>query len=169
MAEEEHPPAEVAYVTYFPTNTFYLNGVAVIDGGNNDSRRHVVIPSMPSIIPGVAAAPSVDRIATGSVGSRVAGFTVAGGYPFPFGALVVTPIARFLYEPTGVDAFGGVRRVQTYNSAVPRLTRFVVPRHRWAVHGRHLVRSNLSRLVSVGTAIQPGNTARQYSRLGCVQ
>jgi outer membrane autotransporter protein len=35
----------------------------------------------------------------------VAGFTLAGGYAFPFGSLVLTPIARFLYQHTGVDAF----------------------------------------------------------------
>jgi outer membrane autotransporter protein len=35
----------------------------------------------------------------------VAGFTLAGGYSLPFGPFVVTPIARFLYQHTGVDAF----------------------------------------------------------------
>jgi outer membrane autotransporter protein len=88
------------YATYFPTDAFYLNGIAVIGGGNNDSRRHIVIPSADP-----ALTPSVDRNATGSFGSRIAGFTLAGGYPLPFGPLVVTPIARFLYQHTGVDAF----------------------------------------------------------------
>jgi uncharacterized protein with beta-barrel porin domain len=94
------------YVTYFPTNTFYLNGIAVIGGGDNDSRRHIVIPSIPSNVPSdVTAAPPLDRIATGTFGTRIAGFTLAGGYALPFGPLVVTPIARFLYQHTGVDAF----------------------------------------------------------------
>ena len=31
--------------------------------------------------------------------------SVAGGYALPFGALVVTPIVRFLYQHTGVDGF----------------------------------------------------------------
>src|SRR5260370_25343 len=72
----------------------------MIGGGNSDSRRHIVIPSADP-----ASTPSVDRIATGSFGSRIAGFTLAGGYPLPFGAFVLTPTARFLYQHTGVDAF----------------------------------------------------------------
>ena len=87
------------YATYFPTDAFYLNGIVVIGGGNNDSRRHVVIPSADPTL-----TPPVDRIATGTFGDRVAGFTLAGGYALPFGPLVVTPIARFLYQHTGVDA-----------------------------------------------------------------
>jgi outer membrane autotransporter protein len=87
------------YATYFPTDAFYLNGIVVIGGGNNDSRRHIVIPSADP-----ASTSPVDRIATGSFGDRVAGFTLAGGYAFPFGAFVLTPIARFLYQHTGVDA-----------------------------------------------------------------
>ena len=35
----------------------------------------------------------------------VAGVTLASGYDLPFGPLVVTPIVRFLYQHTGVDAF----------------------------------------------------------------
>jgi uncharacterized protein with beta-barrel porin domain len=93
------------YATYFPTDAFYLNGIVVVGGGNNDSQRHIVIPSIPGNVPGgVTAAAPVDRIASGSFGSRVAGFTLAGGYPLPFGPFVVTPIARFLYQHTGVDA-----------------------------------------------------------------
>ena len=88
------------YATYFPTDAFYLNGIAVIGGGDNDSRRHIVIPSADP-----ASTPSVDRIGTGSFGSRIAGVTLAGGYALPFGAFVLTPIARFLYQHTGVDAF----------------------------------------------------------------
>lgn len=87
------------YATYFPTDAFYLNGIAIIGGGNNDSRRHIVIPSADP-----ASTPSVDRIATGSFGDRVAGFTLAGGYALPFDAFLLTPIARFLYQHTGVDA-----------------------------------------------------------------
>ena len=94
------------YATYFPTDALYLNGIAIIGGGDNSSQRHIVIPSMPENVPsGVSPAPAVDRIASGTFGSRVAGFTLAGGYAFPFGSLVLTPIARFLYQHTGVDAF----------------------------------------------------------------
>jgi len=96
------------YATYFPTDAFYLNGIAIIGGGDNISQRHIVIPSMPDnvpIVPGVTPATAVDRIASGSFGSRVAGFTLAGGYALPFGGFVLTPIARFLYQHTGVDAF----------------------------------------------------------------
>jgi outer membrane autotransporter protein len=89
------------YATYFPTDDFYLNGIAIVGGGNNDSRRHIVIPSRD-----LTSTPPVDRLATGSFGDRVAGFTLAGGYALPFGSLVLTPIARFLYQHTGVDAFG---------------------------------------------------------------
>jgi outer membrane autotransporter protein len=86
------------YATYSVTDSLYLNGIAVVGGGNNDSRRHMVIPSFD---PSTSA---VDRIATGSFGSHIQGVTVAGGYALPFGPLVVTPIARFLYQHTGVDA-----------------------------------------------------------------
>ena len=71
------------YATYFPTDAFYLDGIVIIGGGNNNSQRHIVIPSIPSNVPtGIIAAPPVDRIATGSFGSRIAGFTAAGGYNF---------------------------------------------------------------------------------------
>ena len=61
------------YATYFPTDAFYLNGIAIIGGGDNISQRHIVIPSMPDnvpIVPGVTPATAVDRIASGSFGSR---------------------------------------------------------------------------------------------------
>jgi uncharacterized protein with beta-barrel porin domain len=87
------------YATYSVTDAFYLNGIALVGGGNNASQRHIVIPSADP-----ASTPPVDRIATGSFGSRIAGFTLAGGYDLPFGPLIVTPIGRFLYQHTGVDA-----------------------------------------------------------------
>jgi outer membrane autotransporter protein len=86
------------YATYFPTDAIYLNAIGIIGGGNNDSQRHIVIPSNTNVAP-------VDRIATGSFGSRIAGFTMAGGYNLPAGAFTLTPIVRFLYQHTGVDAF----------------------------------------------------------------
>jgi outer membrane autotransporter protein len=87
------------YATYFPTDAFYINAIGIIGGGNNDSLRHIVIPSAnPSTLP-------VDRIASGSFGSRIGGFTVSGGYNLPAGAIILTPIARFLYQHTGVNAF----------------------------------------------------------------
>jgi outer membrane autotransporter protein len=87
------------YGTYSVTDAFYLNGIALVGGGNNNSQRHVVIPSNDP-----ASTLPIDSIATGSFGSHVAGFTLASGYALPFGPLVVTPIARFLYQHTGVDA-----------------------------------------------------------------
>jgi len=89
------------YATYFPTDAFYLNAIGIIGGGNNDSQRHIVIPSADP-----ASTPSVDRIAIGSFGSHIGGFSLGGGYNFPIGPLILTPIARFLYQHTGVDAFG---------------------------------------------------------------
>jgi outer membrane autotransporter protein len=86
------------YATYFPTDALYFDGIAIIGGGDNNSRRHIVIPS-------VTVTPSVDRIASGNFGSRIAGFTLGGGYNLTAGRFVVTPIARFLYQHTGVNAF----------------------------------------------------------------
>jgi outer membrane autotransporter protein len=47
----------------------------------------------------LAQHPDVDHF-----GSRVGGVTVASGYELPFGPLLLTPIARFLYQHTGVKA-----------------------------------------------------------------
>jgi outer membrane autotransporter protein len=69
----------------------------VVGGGNNNSQRQIMLPNTVPGLPG-------DRIATGSFGNQIQGVTVAGGYDLPFGPLVVTPIARFLYRHTGVDA-----------------------------------------------------------------
>jgi outer membrane autotransporter protein len=85
------------YATYSVTDAFYLNGIGSVGGGNNNSQRHIVLPNTVQGLPG-------DRISTGSFGSNIQGVTVAGGYALPFGPLVVTPIARFLYQHTGVDA-----------------------------------------------------------------
>ncbi|MGB9650042.1 MAG: autotransporter outer membrane beta-barrel domain-containing protein [Stellaceae bacterium] len=85
------------YATYSVTDAFYLNGIGLVGGGNNNSQRQIVLPNTVMGLPG-------DRIATGSFGSQIQGVMVAGGYPLPFGPLVVTPIARFLYQHTGVDA-----------------------------------------------------------------
>jgi uncharacterized protein with beta-barrel porin domain len=94
------------YATYSVTDAFYLNGIGLVGGGNNNSQRRIVIPSIPSNVPAnVTAAPALDRIGTGSFGSQIQGVTLAGGYAVPLGPLVVTPIARFLYQHTGVDAF----------------------------------------------------------------
>jgi uncharacterized protein with beta-barrel porin domain len=87
------------YATYAFTDALYMNAIAFVGGGSSNSQRHIVIPSNdPSEAP-------VDQIATGSFGSQVQGVSVSGGYALPFGALVVTPTARFLYQHTGVDGF----------------------------------------------------------------
>ena len=85
------------YATYSVTDAFYVSGIGLLGGGNNNSQRHIVLPNTVQGLPG-------DRIATGSFGSQIQGVTVAGGYALPFGPLVVTPTARFLYQHTGVDA-----------------------------------------------------------------
>jgi len=88
------------YATYFPTDRVYVSGIALIGGGNTDSKRHIVIPNADPLTESFG-----DRIATGSFGSRVAGFTLSGGYRVPIGDLVLTPIARFLYQHTDVNSF----------------------------------------------------------------
>ena len=85
------------YATYY-NDAFYLNGIGLIGGSNNDSRRHIVLPNTVEGLPG-------DRIATGSFGSQVQGLSLSGGYSLPFGALILTPTARLLYQHLGVDAF----------------------------------------------------------------
>jgi outer membrane autotransporter protein len=85
------------YATYY-NDAFYLNGIGLIGGSNNDSRRHIVLPNTVPDLPG-------DRIATGSYGSQVQGVSLSGGYSLPFGALILTPTARLLYQHLGVDAF----------------------------------------------------------------
>jgi uncharacterized protein with beta-barrel porin domain len=183
------------YATYFPSDAFYLNGIAIIGGGNNDSQRHIVIPSISSNVPAnVMAAPAVDRFATGSFGSRIAGFTVSGGYDLPAGPLILTPIARFLYQHTGVDAFteqgalgadlqygsSSVNTVLTFiggdaqypvNTSVGTL--FPIARFRWA-HQYNPGNTNVSVAYSNDTSpgllssfILPGTpTSKNYFDLG---
>jgi outer membrane autotransporter protein len=84
------------YATYY-NDAFYLNGIGLIGGSNNNSRRRIVLPTIQDL-PG-------NRIANGSFGSQVQGLSLSGGYSFPFGALILTPTARLLYQHLGVDAF----------------------------------------------------------------
>ena len=89
------------YATYSFTDALYMNAIAVVGGGNNNSQRHVIIPNtanQPNLQP-------ANQIATGNFGSQVQGVTVSSGYALPFGSLVVTPIVRFHYQHTGVDGF----------------------------------------------------------------
>jgi outer membrane autotransporter protein len=90
------------YATYSFTDALYMNAIAFVGGGNNNSQRHIVIPSTNPVANQQAP---VDQIATGSFGSQVQGVSVSGGYALPFGQLVVTPTLRFLYQHTGVDGF----------------------------------------------------------------
>jgi len=87
------------YATYSVTDALYLSGIGLVGGGNNNSQRHIVIPSN-----NPASTPPIDSVAVGNFGSQIQGVTVAGGYALPFGPLIVTPILRFLYQHTGVDA-----------------------------------------------------------------
>jgi outer membrane autotransporter protein len=84
------------YATYY-NDAFYLNGIGLIGGSNNESRRQISLPNTPELVG--------DRIANGSYGSQVQGLSLSGGYSFPFGALILTPTARLLYQHLGVDAF----------------------------------------------------------------
>jgi len=93
------------YATYAMTDAWWLNGIALVGGGNNNSTRHIAFGTNDfDAITGVTNM-AVETVATGSFGTRVAGATVASGYDFPFGPLILTPIARFLYQHTNVNAF----------------------------------------------------------------
>jgi outer membrane autotransporter protein len=93
------------YATYSVTDAWYVNAIGLIGGGNNNSRRHIAFGTngfdATTGVPDMA----IDQIANGSFGSRVAGVTIASGYDLPYGSLVLTPILRFLYQHTGVNAF----------------------------------------------------------------
>ena len=87
------------------TDAWYVNAIGLIGGGNNNSQRHIVFGTNGFDATTGVTTMAIDRIATGNFGSRVAGVTLASGYDLPFGDWVVTPIVRFLYQHTGVDAF----------------------------------------------------------------
>lgn len=89
------------YATYLATDSLYFSGIVTIGGGNSDARRHIVIPSADPTL-------AVDRIASGSFGSQVEGVTVAAGYNLPFGAFLLTPIVRLLYQHTNVNSFSEI-------------------------------------------------------------
>jgi uncharacterized protein with beta-barrel porin domain len=93
------------YATYSVTEASYLDAIGFFGGGNNNSLRHIVLPNASDSAGNLIPASSLvgDGIATGSFGSRIAGFTLAGGYDLPYGAFVLTPIARLLYQHTAVD------------------------------------------------------------------
>jgi outer membrane autotransporter protein len=90
------------YATYSFTDALYMNAIALVGGGNNNSQRHVIIPNAANAQQNLQPA---DQIATGNFGTQVQGVTVSSGYALPFGSLVVTPIVRFQYQHTGVDGF----------------------------------------------------------------
>ena len=87
------------YANYSVNEAWYLSAIGSVGGGNNNSQRHIVIPSNDP-----ASTLPIDSIATGNFGSQILGATVESGYALPFGPLVVTPTVRFLYQHTGVDA-----------------------------------------------------------------
>jgi len=92
------------YATYSVTDAWYVNAIGLIGGGNNDSQRHIACGTNGFDATTGTTNIAIDRIATGSFGSRVSGVTLASGYELPFGPLLLTPIARFLYQHTGVKA-----------------------------------------------------------------
>jgi outer membrane autotransporter protein len=93
------------YATYSVTDAWYVNAIGLIGGGNNNSQRHIDFGTNGFDATTGVTTIAIDRVATGSFGSRVAGVTLASGYDLPFGPLVLTPIARFLYQHTRVNAF----------------------------------------------------------------
>lgn len=87
------------YATYSITDALYVNAIGYVGGGNNNSQRRIVFGTVgPNTI-------ALDDTATGSFASRVGGVTLAAGYDMPLGLMLLTPIARLLYQHTGVDAF----------------------------------------------------------------
>jgi outer membrane autotransporter protein len=90
------------YTTVAFTDALYMNAIALVGGGNTNSRRRIVIPNNNPMNNGLQ---SVDQTATGSFGTQTQGVNVSSGYTLPFGSLVVTPIVRFSYQHTGVDGF----------------------------------------------------------------
>jgi outer membrane autotransporter protein len=173
------------YATYSVTDALYLNGIALIGGGDNDSRRHIVIPS-------VDPALAIDRNATGSFGSQVKGLTLVAGYNMPFGSFLLTPIGRFLYQHTGVNPFNeegaqgadlqyGSSSVNTYLSVLGADAQYLIStsigplfpivRGRWAHQygpGNPAVSVGYSNAPSLlSTFILPGDsTDRNYFDLG---
>jgi outer membrane autotransporter protein len=93
------------YTTYSVTDAWYVNVIGLIGGGNNNSQRHIDFGTNGFDATNNVTTIAIDRPATGRFGSRVGGVTLASGYDLPFGPLVLTPIARFLYQHTGVNAF----------------------------------------------------------------
>jgi outer membrane lipase/esterase len=92
------------YATYSVTDAWYVNAIGLIGGGNNKSQRHITFGTNGFDATTDITNIAIDRIATGNFGSRVAGVTLASGYELPLGPLLLTPIARFLYQHTGVKA-----------------------------------------------------------------
>jgi uncharacterized protein with beta-barrel porin domain len=84
------------YATYSVTDAWYVNAIALIGGGDNNSQRHIAFGTNGVDTTTGFNTMAIDQIASGSFGSRVAGATLASGYNLPFGPLVLTPIARFL-------------------------------------------------------------------------
>jgi outer membrane autotransporter protein len=81
------------YASWYATDQLYFDTIASIGGGENDSLRHIVIPGL------------VDASAKGSFGTRTYGIAVGGGYSMPFGALTLTPTARFEFRRVESDTF----------------------------------------------------------------
>jgi outer membrane lipase/esterase len=93
------------YATYSLTDAWYMNAIGLIGGGNNNSQRHIVFGTNGFDATNNVNTMAIDRVATGNFSSRVTGVTLATGYDLPFGPLLLTPIARFLYQKTRVSAF----------------------------------------------------------------
>jgi len=95
------------YGTWYATDALYIDAVAAIGGGDNNSTRTVVVSGLPGS----------GSIATGNFGTTTYGVTVGGGYNIPLGALTLTPTLRFEYhriESDGYTETGGGALNLTY-------------------------------------------------------
>ncbi len=86
------------YGTYSVNERLFVNGTAIIGGGDTDSRRHIVIPS-------TTAVAAVDRFTNGSFGLDNHSLNIGAGYTVPIDRLVLTPTARVQYLHASSDGF----------------------------------------------------------------
>ena len=99
------------YGTYSATDALYLDGLVSFGVGDNDARRHIIIPTV------------ADVFANGNFDTQTVGVSLGGGYNFPFGSLTLTPTARFEYHYARSDRFtesGADGLDLTYGSAIER-------------------------------------------------
>ena len=101
----------------------------MIGGGANSSTRHIDFGTNGFDAANNVTTIAIDRVAFGSFSSRVEGVTLGSGYDLFFGPLILSPIARFLYQHTRVSAFneeGAIGADLQYgNSSVKTVLSFI--------------------------------------------